>query len=50
MYVLSAKLLNYFDKILPYTKKVVPLHPLFGVTDDGKKCCPVMLRENDKQI
>ena len=31
-------------------KKVVTLHPLFGVTDDGKKSCPVMLRENDKQI
>ena len=24
------------------------MHPLFGVTDDGKKSCPVMLRENDK--
>ena len=29
---------------------MVPLHSLFGVTDDGKKSCPVMLRENDKQI
>ena len=29
-------------------EKVVTLHPLFGVTDDGKKSSPVKLRENDK--
>ena len=29
-------------------KKVVTLHLLFGVTDDGKKSSPVKLRENDK--
>ena len=29
-------------------KKAVPLHPLFGVTDDGKIGeLPVMLRRND---
>ena len=45
-----AKVLIISDKILLKAEKVVTLQSLFGVTDDGKKSSPIMLRENDKQI
>ena len=42
--------LSFLANACALAKKVVTLHPLFGVTDDGKKSCTLCCARTIKQI
>lgn len=42
--------LSFLVNACALAKKVVTLHLLFGVTDDGKKSCPLCCARTIKQI